>query len=700
MLDERKGLHYACISETANVQNQELNADHQRLIEYEPDRFYECVENMEDYVYEDCTPEELETLQPVHIMSNADVDAMLPSATTGLDTSCEGELGSIPFGAIIAANATVQHDQSEFQAFPADTSQPKPFQDLPTMFKAMDTPKEMQRAINDIKTGRVKGKHDLLTFTNKKIDLLLNPDIDAATLMASNIPLNDSIIEAINKEEEFVDRGNLGDDLSILTAIIAILNYSVLDDMGKGRGRYGHGMVNLLNGCIMFLLKFIVRWIIGENTGKKCKDVTLDSAGVYDIFFMAFDNLDGSVAEYNRITKRISGVFEMTRPQAYAINYINMCLAIKLFMLVNPGRVVSLMTFTSHGRKHFFADSIVESTSAIKDWGDGVHPMAWLMFTYPFLFKDERKVKINEGLAGFFGYSREVQQYCGSPNTITTKMAHDYGAKYLTPEQIALRMKAMEKNMKAFKLQRNMSQLAKVVARKTGDHTLSNLVSNRVDISSLVLPQYKEEYGNALASCDGDESVLRSTLADKRQWQIEQYKGSALNKLNDEWAEGDNPIILHALEKCNEYGLTDKFGKPPTPTNAITLHRQYVAFMKHLPVIQLLAKDRRNWVNIGKGGGGVFHFSTGGENQQYVGTYGYINNKLQYASENDFRRKKLIEKYELNLRLDEWSTVKSEIHRKASNQLVSQAKEIQDIQLTNVMVGTQCKTVDALFALV
>ena len=246
----------------------------------------------------------------------------------------------------------------------------------------------------------------------------------------------------------------------------------------------------------------------------------------------------------------------------------------------------------------------------------------------------------------------------------------------------------------------NMSKLAKVVARKTGDHTLSNLVSNRVDISSLVLPQYKEEYGNALASCDGDESVLRSTLADKRQWQIEQYKGSALNKLNDEWAEGDNPIILHALEKCNEYGLTDKFGKPPTPTNAITLHRQYVAFMKHLPVIQLLAKDRRNWVNIGKGGGGVFHFSTGGENQQYVGTYGYINNKLQYASENDFRRKKLIEKYELNLRLDEWSTVKSEIHRKASNQLVSQAKEIQDIQLTNVMVGTQCKTVDALFALV
>ena len=263
--------------------------EHECHASLESDLFYECVENEEDYVYEDCTPEELETLQPVHIMSIADVDAMLPSATIGLDTSCEGEFGSVPFGAIIAANATVQHDQSEFQAFPADTSQPKPFQDLPTMFKALDTPKEVQRAINDIKTGRVKGKHDVLTFTNKKIDLLLNPDIDADTLMASNIPLNDSIIEAINKEDEFVDRGNLGDDLSILTAIIAILNYSVLDDMGKGRGRYGHGMVNLLNGCIMFLLMFMVRWIIGENTGKKCKDVTLDSAYCCDIFFMAFD---------------------------------------------------------------------------------------------------------------------------------------------------------------------------------------------------------------------------------------------------------------------------------------------------------------------------------------------------------------------------------------------------------------------------
>ena len=62
-------------------------------------------------------------------------------------------------------------------------------------------------------------------------------------------------------------------------------------------------------------------------------------------------------------------------------------------------------------------------------------------------------------------------------------------------------------------------------------------------------------------------------------------------------------------------------------------------------------------------------------------------------------KKKLIEEYKLNLRLDEWSTAKSEIHRKASNELVSQANEIQDSQLTNVMVGTQCKTVDALFAL-
>ena len=54
-----------------------------------------------------------------------------------------------------------------------------------------------------------------------------------------------------------------------------------------------------------------------------------------------------------------------------------------------------------------------------------------------------------------------------------------------------------------------------------------------MDISSLVLPQYKEVYGNALVGCGGDVSVLRSTLADKRQRQIEQYKDSALNSLND-----------------------------------------------------------------------------------------------------------------------------------------------------------------------
>ena len=62
--------------------------------------------------------------------------------------------------------------------------------------------------------------------------------------------------------------------------------------------------------------------------------------------------------------------------------------------------------------------------------------------------------------------------------------------------------------------------------------------------------------------------------------------------------------------------------------------------------------------------------------------------------------KKLIEKYELNLRLDEWSTVQSKIDRKASNELVSQANEIQDSQLTNGMVGTHIKTAGALFALV
>ena len=81
----------------------------------------------------------------------------------------------------------------------------------------------------------------------------------------------------------------------------------------------------------------------------------------------------------------------------------------------------------------------------------------------------------------------------------------------------------------AFKLQRDMSKLAKVLARETGDNTLSKLVSDNVDISILVLPQYEEVYVNALAGCGGDVSVLKSTLADKRQRQIEQYKGSALS---------------------------------------------------------------------------------------------------------------------------------------------------------------------------
>ena len=168
--------------------------------------------------------------------------------------------------------------------------------------------------------------------------------------------------------------------------------------------------------------------------------------------------------------------------------------------------------------------------------------------------------------------------------------------------------------------------------------------------------------------------------------------------MTDQWAEEDHPLLLHAVNECEKLGITDEFGKPPTPTKAYSLLKQYEAFMKHLPAIRLLARDRRNWVDIGDGAGDVFRFSTGGENQQYVGTYEYINNELLYAPENDFRRKKWID--ELNLRLDEWSTAKSEIDRKASNELVSQAKEIQDSQLTNGMVGTHIKTVGALLALV
>ena len=163
------------------------------------------------------------------------------------------------------------------------------------------------------------------------------------------------------------------------------------------------------------------------------------------------------------------------------------------------------------------------------------------------------------------------------------------------------------------------------------------------------------------------------------------------------WKSFYPDLQLRAVDECKKLEITDGFGKPPTPTKAYSLLKQYEAFMRHLPAIRLLAKDRRNWVDIEDGAGVFFRFSIGGENQQYVGTYEYINNVLQYASENDFRRKKLID--ELNLRLDERSTVKSEIYRKASNELVSQAKEIQDSQLTNVMVGTQCNTVDALFAL-
>jgi len=620
-------------------------------------------------------------------------------------------------------NPSIESTKSTFKPFVKGEGG-NPFTSLDAVAKAVGTPTPMLKRLKKIQNGEVNGKHNLLTPTQEGIELLLTEN-DVDKLIEKTKSLKSRTHVAIDKEDKYKGTGNCGDDISKKATTVAITNYSVSDDKGKGRGeRHAgglvHGMINLANGCIIFLFRFFIRWLLREALGeeefkKHHKEATVEDEMVaIDAWPTGFDNVKGTVTGYNEVTTEIASDYSLERGYLFCINYVWMLIQLKVFWLLNSGYVMSLMSFSAHARKHWFNKKTVGPTNLMKDWGDGLHPQAWMMFVV-ITASQTKKDDINKGLSGFFRHTRVYQESIPYEDNFETNMTNDYGYHCLTPEQIAL-MKAI---MAAFKLHRDRLYLAARLSRagwKPDDMT---------DAKALAI--LKEEVGrdgyDQDTFFDSLEEKLKRAKAGLTKWAKDQLAAMGIKGVRDEdalsfvmsermrelWKKGENPLQLWALTKCKELGYDDisaqdamsfymsdlwkkgenplqlwykrecqrleyynADGSEPSAEEAKRVYEENEGFKYHLQKIQELAADgTTNWRND------VFYFGETKENKEYKTTRDYIEGTLVTLAlhhPNDWR---INDTFIKTLKLDQWHSVRNGL---SGSRVQSRVKGVEEAE--------------------
>jgi len=631
-------------------------------------------------------------------LSEDDADVLLLGDT---NNEIATALDSILLADVATSNTTnpnIKSNKSTFKPFVKGEGD-NPFTSLDAVAKAVGTPTPMLKRLKKIQSGEVTGKHNLLTPTQEGIELLLTEN-DVDTLIEKTKSLKSRTHVAIDKEDKYKGTGNCGDDISKKATTVAITNYSVSDDKGKGRGeRHAgglvHGMINLANGCIIFLFRFFIRWQLREALGeeefkKHHKEATVEHEMVaIDAWPTGFDNIKGTVTGYNEVTTEIAGDYELERGYLFCINYVWMLIQLKVFLLSNPGYVMSLMSFSAHARKHWFDKKTVGPTNLMKDWGDGLHPQAWMMFVV-ITASQTKKDDINKGLSGFFRHTRVYQESIPYEDNFETNMTNDYGYHCLTPEQIALMKAIMEKNMAAFKLHRDRLYLAARLSR--AGWKPDNMTDAKAH--AILKEEERRDGYDQDTFFDSLEEKLKCAKVGLTKWAKDQLAAKGIKGVRDEdaisfcmsemWKKGENPLQLFAVEMCKELGYdvrpedamsfykSDQWKKGENslqlyyqkkckdlgievcPEDAPVVYTQHESFNRHLQGIRNLAqhKDGRprdeNFEEVDNKP--IFYPQASADQR----TYNYILGTLLNLDEDDWRKKILSEELDLFFDADSW----------------------------------------------